>query len=184
MPNAQRFTHLIEQPRRSCDGCVQGERSSHVTRQGCLLRCTAGAVEFTLDVHENYRGNEMKAQLLVVLALAAIPGISQAESRPATSAEIELVREGMQDRLKDADSAKFRNVRFGSGDESDTICGDVNAKNSFGAYDGYSAFLAMYIGPEDYEDSATVKHKPSVYVLAVDSEPGGAAAMTCADKGI
>lgn len=46
--NAQRFTHLIEQPRRSCDGCVQGERSSHVARQACLLRCSDGAVEFTL----------------------------------------------------------------------------------------------------------------------------------------
>jgi len=49
MSDAQRFTHLIEQPRRSCYGCVHGERRSHVTRQSCMLRCTDGAVEFTLD---------------------------------------------------------------------------------------------------------------------------------------
>lgn len=48
MSSAQRFPHLIDQPMRSCDGCVQGERSSHVARQACLLRCTDGAVEFAL----------------------------------------------------------------------------------------------------------------------------------------
>jgi len=48
MSNAQRFTHLIEQPRRSYYGCAQGERRRHVTRQDHLLRCTDGAVEFAL----------------------------------------------------------------------------------------------------------------------------------------
>lgn len=50
MPNAQRFTHLIEQPRRSYYGCAQGERRRHVTRQDHLLRCTDGAVEFALGI--------------------------------------------------------------------------------------------------------------------------------------
>lgn len=50
MTNTLRFTHLIEQPRRSCYRCVHGERRSHVTRQSCMLRCTDGAVEFALAI--------------------------------------------------------------------------------------------------------------------------------------
>lgn len=126
----------------------------------------------------------MKSCYAVFIGLAIAPMLAHAESRPATKAEIELVREGMQDRLKDADSAKFRNVRFGSGQEKSTICGDVNAKNSYGAYNGYVSFIASYIGPDAYTDSATVKHKPSVIVIGVDEDSNGAAAQVCADKGV
>jgi hypothetical protein len=126
----------------------------------------------------------MKSSTIALLALVAYSSAAYAESRPATKAQIELVREAMQERLKDADSAKFRNVRFGSGDNKGTICGDVNAKNSFGAYGGFVSFMAAYISPDDYTDSATVKHKASVLIIGVDDEPGGAAAQLCAQKGI
>ena len=45
----------------------------------------------------------------------------------------------------DPDSAKFRNVREGtfhlSCGDVDAICGEVNAKNRFGAYTGYKLFV-------------------------------------------
>jgi len=50
VPNAQRFTHLVEQPRRLCYGCIHGERRRHVTWHGCMLRCTDGAVQFTFGI--------------------------------------------------------------------------------------------------------------------------------------
>lgn len=108
----------------------------------------------------------------------------QAESRSATPAEIELAREGMQELLKDADSAKFRNVRFGVGSSKATVCGDVNAKNTFGAYAGFTAFVGHFIGPDDYENSAAVRHAPKILIFKVDEEPDGAAAIMCATKGI
>lgn len=47
--------------------------------------------------------------------------------------------------MKDPDSAKFRYMRFiEAGKNNDTIggfvCGNVNAKNSYGAYAGFSPF--------------------------------------------
>ena len=49
--------------------------------------------------------------------------------------------EAIKAKLKDADSAKFRNVKFYSG-VAPVTCGEVNAKNSFGGYSGYERFIA------------------------------------------
>lgn len=48
-----------------------------------------------------------------------------------------MAREGIMPKLHDPDAAKFRNQRG--------ACGEVNAKNLFGAYTGYKRF--MYGGP-------------------------------------
>ncbi|KTE19780.1 hypothetical protein ATE67_14210 [Sphingopyxis sp. H050] len=50
-------------------------------------------------------------------------------------------------RLKDPDSAEFRNVHFYSGGKTAVACGEVNAKNSFGGYSGYERFVAA--GPTE-----------------------------------
>lgn len=48
------------------------------------------------------------------------------------------VREILQSALKDAESAKLRKLRrTATGD----ICGEVNAKNSYGAYSGFEPFF-------------------------------------------
>ncbi len=49
-----------------------------------------------------------------------------------------MAREGIMPRLHDPEAAKFRNQRG--------ACGEVNAKNLFGAYTGYKRF--MYGGPD------------------------------------
>lgn len=117
--------------------------------------------------------------LFLIFAITA-----QAESRPATKSQIKLTREAMQDFLKDADSAKFKNVRLGIGENKNIICGEVNAKNGFGGYSGFFTFMAMYVGPEDYQDSASVKRKASVLIIGVDSQPKGPSEVMCAEKGI
>ncbi len=49
-------------------------------------------------------------------------------------------------KLKDPESADFRNVRFFSGGGIPVACGEVNAKNGFGGYNGFERFIAT--GPE------------------------------------
>lgn len=89
--------------------------------------------------------------------------------RDATAEEIEAVREAMQDRLKDADSAKFRNVyAIGS---IPSICGEVNAKNSMGAYSGYSAFSGVLIRNQtDHVVNGVAPGKSSAVVFLIDEE--------------
>lgn len=43
--------------------------------------------------------------------------------------------------LKDPDSAKFRNVRAGLRGKDYMVCGEINGKNSYGAYSGYRPFM-------------------------------------------
>jgi hypothetical protein len=44
--------------------------------------------------------------------------------------------------LKDPDSAQFRNVRLLDFNPGRLVCGEVNAKNGFGAYVGFTPFVA------------------------------------------
>ena len=53
-------------------------------------------------------------------------------------------------KLKDCGSARFRNVRFIMSKKTDgsmapIVCGEVNAKNSYGGYEGFQPF-AYYPG--------------------------------------
>jgi len=54
--------------------------------------------------------------------------------------DIDRVRTAVADRLKDPDSAKFRNERQVA---DSGFCGEVNGKNGFGAYSGFAPFFAM-----------------------------------------
>lgn len=44
--------------------------------------------------------------------------------------------------LRDPESAKFRNVRLVQYLDGAVVCGEVNGKNAFGGYAGYSDFVA------------------------------------------
>lgn len=63
-----------------------------------------------------------------------------APNSPETEAKLteiklqRIARERVSARLKDPDSAQFQN--------QSSQCGEVNAKNSFGAYGGYTRFIA------------------------------------------
>jgi len=59
--------------------------------------------------------------------------------------------------LKDPDSAKFRNVYVSEIYSEPIVCGEVNGKNSYGAYAGYTTFMAdgntpkLKVNPSEYE---------------------------------
>ncbi|WP_051531718.1 hypothetical protein [Sphingomonas sp. URHD0057] len=68
--------------------------------------------------------------MIALLLLLATPTVS-AEQRKAAIAAVKA-------ELKDADSAKFRDLRPMDGKGG--VCGWVNAKNSYGGYIGFSVF--------------------------------------------
>ncbi|WP_147163975.1 hypothetical protein [Pararhodospirillum oryzae] len=57
----------------------------------------------------------------------------------------------VKDTMKDPDSALVRNVKVVDFEGGKVVCGEVNAKNSYGAYVGYSAFAASPKGAEFYQ---------------------------------
>lgn len=50
--------------------------------------------------------------------------------------KISAAKESVRSKLFDPDSAQFRNVRIVDG----TVCGEVNGKNRYGAYVGFTPF--------------------------------------------
>ncbi len=55
---------------------------------------------------------------------------------------IQAAKQAVADGMKDPSSAQFRNVRLVSYLDGQVICGEVNAKNSYGGYVGFSPFVA------------------------------------------
>lgn len=57
---------------------------------------------------------------------------------------IVAAQEGIERKLKDPSSAKFRSVfyNYNEANRTHVACGMVNAKNSFGAYKGFERFVS------------------------------------------
>ena len=66
--------------------------------------------------------------------------------KPGADKAVELGQKEVASSMRDPDSAKFRYVRFVQKDEAADgavvgyVCGQVNAKNAFGAYAGFAPF--------------------------------------------
>lgn len=73
--------------------------------------------------------------LLAAPALAA----SATSAKVPDSAKVALVRAFVANSLKDPESARFRGVKV----KWENVCGEVNAKNSYGGYVGYRRFYAI-----------------------------------------
>ncbi len=56
--------------------------------------------------------------------------------------------------LKDPDSAKFQNLRVADFDGGKVVCGEINAKNSYGGYVGYKRFVAGTSAATIYDTSS------------------------------
>ncbi len=56
---------------------------------------------------------------------------------------VEHMQDKVRERLKDPESAEFRKARVYRGfNNIPAVCGEVNAKNAFGGYNGFSGFIA------------------------------------------
>lgn len=88
-----------------------------------------------------------KALGLAVGFTVSVGSVSAQEDITAASeADIEGVRLAMEQKLKDASSARFVDMILIPGEAATTtICGKVNSKNSYGAYGGYVSFYGMRV---------------------------------------
>lgn len=78
--------------------------------------------------------------VLLVTRQATEPDTLSAQADlPNEYAVIRIGQRAVESRLKDADSAKFRNQYVG---KSGTPCGEVNARNGFGGYNGFKRYIA------------------------------------------
>jgi len=100
-----------------------------------------------------------------------------ARNREAPKADIAAIRASLQETLKDADSAKFRNVIEDKAPPSvRNVCGEINAKNSYGAYGGFRRFYSLLATQTD--------GKILVAATRIDDDDNGVAADMCSQYGM
>lgn len=100
-------------------------------------------------------------QKMIVFLFAAAPLLAFG----APKVDEKALRVAMDDVLKDSQSARFRNIKQ-KPSEGDIwfICGEVNSKNSYGAYAGYTPFHGITIA---------FKGKKTDYIIRGASEDSG-----------
>lgn len=76
----------------------------------------------------------MKKYIAMVLLCIALVGCNGTESS---------AKEAVKQSLNDPSSAQFKNIYTSSYDGKPAACGEVNAKNAFGAYVGYQRFVYL-----------------------------------------
>lgn len=81
----------------------------------------------------------------LALAVCVAGPAEAAECVPADDAQIAIVRQGLERDLRDAASARFADIcryefTHESGEAIVAYCGQVNARNAFGAFTGHTPF--------------------------------------------
>lgn len=85
----------------------------------------------------------MNPRRRVVAALALCAGIASAQPDKAPPLDMTAFRAGFAS-LKDPDSLQVRNpVYKAKGASTWIMCGEYNAKNSYGGYTGFKRFMAV-----------------------------------------
>jgi hypothetical protein len=77
----------------------------------------------------------MKIAAPTIGILLALAGLGE----PARAMPVFIAENAVKQLLKDPDSAQFRNVKEFTG----PVCGEVNSKNGFGGYVGFSKFIVV-----------------------------------------
>lgn len=82
--------------------------------------------------------------ILYILPSVLVAGCGNSEPSQATkeASYIALNQDLIKGRLKDPSSAEFRNAFVSSAIGAPVVCGEVNAKNSFGGYTGFQRFVS------------------------------------------
>ncbi|XGI81747.1 hypothetical protein ACED16_08690 [Enterobacter hormaechei] len=81
-------------------------------------------------------------KVLLILALVSLVGC-----KPSADKAVELGKKEISADVRDPDSVKFRYLRFIQTEQSPEgatvgyVCGQINGKNGFGAYEGFSPFI-------------------------------------------
>ncbi|QDH70866.1 hypothetical protein [Marilutibacter alkalisoli] len=81
----------------------------------------------------------MKGYLMAGLLATAAATVFAQDADPFVA----RAQESVKRELKDPSSAQFRDVARYRNDGRDVLCGEVNAKNSYGGYVGFRSFLVV-----------------------------------------
>lgn len=130
---------------------IEQESTSNKSHQ--IKNSLPNASLSTSNYHKKKKGSLVK--IIVIILVVGYIGAQLSEGKQDNNSSrrtsegdrisswIWKSKETVKNRLKDSSSAKFRNVFFCQGqDNKPMVCGEVNAKNSFGAYSGYERFIA------------------------------------------
>ena len=91
----------------------------------------------------------IKKMTIMLVMLLAVGGLNAPQAYAGKSSQqdkewtwTENGKDYIRARLKDSKSAQFKGVFFSNSSGTPVTCGQVNSKNSFGAYSGYQYFVA------------------------------------------
>ena len=122
------------------------------------------------------QGDTMKRIVVAALAALVLAGVhAQTAKRAVTPKELAAIKDSLQSTLKDADSVKFKDVEV-TLDGKGSLCGLLNAKNSYGAYIGYVYFFGMVFTEH--------QKTPVAMVLSVDDGDSNIAEQMCKKYGM
>jgi hypothetical protein len=110
-------------------------------------------------------------RLTVLFALVPLVALAATveSQRDATEAERATIEEGVKRGLRDPASAEFRQIKIGPDKEGVLMaCGEVNSKNAFGGYVGFSKFMAMLVVREEKVAAALLIGIDSRYPVAAE----------------
>jgi len=102
-------------------------------------------------IHRRVMANQKTVGVIALVTLLGAFALQQRdEKQPQLQSDSKIVVQKLQREaehtvarmLKDPDSAKFRDVRVVVWDGSNAVCGEVNGRNGYGAYSGFSKFVA------------------------------------------
>jgi len=105
-----------------------------------LLACASSPPVFQETEHGKLRENIINKTKL----FAEETGVFFKENGEERT--IEVTKKIVASTLKDPDSAKFLNLRMVNYYGGKLVCGNINAKNSYGGYTGYTRFVAGVLG--------------------------------------
>lgn len=99
--------------------------------------------------------------------LKIMVSLSVSNRRPITDQEvIEKIKSGVAKEMRDPSSVQIRNVYSITQADSEIFCGEVNGKNAFGAYVGFTPFYGLM----SYRDFLAIH---------IDGNDGALAELNC-----
>ena len=113
------------------------------------------------------------AALLVLAACALGPEERHRFVRhdPAASELISTIQVEMKRGMKDPESTQFRDLVYFTGRDGDAVCGEVNSRNTYGGYTGFSRFVARPLATGRVDSSDFPIRTSSFAVWSDDAAP-------------
>lgn len=111
-----------------------------IHRQAIALASMTIALSGCIQTRQNALDNLRTASIDLVKSYAAEMGAYAARHGREQATEKSL--ESVKRQLKDPESARFQNIRLSAYNGGLVLCGELNAKNSYGGYVGFRRFVA------------------------------------------